>query len=405
MYADYIIQAGLLVFVIFSPFSIAGAQFGLGIGLFGWIVKIICSRKLDWTDSYLEKPFLVYLIALLVSAFFAYNRLNSFKAVGDEWLALIFFLVACNLKDLRFTKKLFFVIIVISSLVAIYAVWQHYTGIDLYRGRMLKIAPGTTHFRSTGNFSISLTYGFYAMLVGILSFCLAVYEKLKWKKYLFYFSSVLCATANLFTYSRSTLLAQLVVVFAFFILNWKKKKLLIAVLAYFILIYAIDPQILFRSQKAIQSQDLQQADIRTTIWTTSFKIFLHHPVTGVGFNNFGGFYDKYKPKGSPTFGHAHNDPLNVAANAGIIGLVAFVWLLFSILKGLFKILNQAKQDLHVSVSNAVLLCFMAYLVSSQFQCYYIDAVDGLILFFVLGLGQTVDNYYGQAGRIQSIDSA
>lgn len=401
MYADYIIQAGLLIFVIFSPFSIAGAQFGLGIGLLGWLFKIIHNRKLNWTNSYLDKPFLIYLLALIVSAFFAYNRLNSFKAIGDEWLALIFFLMASNLKDLKFSKKLLFIIIFISSLVAIYAIWQHYTGIDLYRGRTLKMAPGTTNFRSTGNFSISLTYGFYVMLIGILSFCLAVYEKSKWKKYLLYFSSTLCATANLFTYSRSTLLAQLVVVFAFFVLNWKKKKLLIPVLAYFILIYAIDPQILFRSQKAIQSQDLQQADIRTTIWTTSFKIFLHHPITGVGFNNFGGFYDKYKPEGSPTFGHAHNDLLNVAANAGIIGLTAFVWLLFSILKGLIKILKRAKQDFGAPISNAVLLCFMAYLVSSQFQCYYIDAVDGLILFFVLGLGQTVDNYYRQAIVIDS----
>lgn len=392
IYPDYIIQIGLVVFVIFSPFSIAGAQVGLGIGLFGWVIKIIYNRKLNWASSYLEKPFLIYLLALFISALFAYKRFNSLKAIGDEWLVLIFFLMVNNLKDLKLTRKLLFVIISISSLVAIYAIWQHYTGIDLYRGKMLDFIAEAGKYRSAGNFSLSLAYGFYAMLIGILSFCLAVYEQLKWKKYLFYFAAILCTTANLFTYSRSTLVAQIAIVFLFFILNWNKKKLFLPVLAYFVLIYAIDPHILLRSQQAIRAQTLEQADIRTTIWTTSFKIFLHHPVTGVGFNNFGGFYEKYKPEGSPTFGHAHNDFLNVAANAGIIGLVTFSWLMFSILRNLIRNFKRTKEKFNLGVSNAVLVSFLAYLVACQFQCYYIDAVDGLILFFVLGLGQTVDNY-------------
>ncbi|MCJ7508956.1 MAG: O-antigen ligase family protein [candidate division Zixibacteria bacterium] len=392
IYPDYIIQIGLIVFVILSPFSIAGAQIGLGIGLLGWLIKIIYNRKLNWASSYLEKPFLIYLLALFISALFAYNRFSSLKAIGDEWSVLIFFLMVNNLKDLKLIRKLLFIIISISGLVAIYAIWQHYTGIDLYRGKMLDFIAEAGKYRSAGNFSLSLAYGFYAMLIGILSFCLAVYEESKWKKYLFYFVSILCTTANLFTYSRSTLVAQIAIVFLFFVLNWNKKKLLLPVLAYFVLIYAIDPHILLRSQQAMRAQTLEQADIRTTIWTTSFKIFLHHPLTGVGFNNFGGFYEKYKPEGSPTFGHAHNDFLNVAANAGIIGLVAFSWLMLSILRNLIRNFKRAKEKFSLGISNAVLISFVAYLVACQFQCYYIDAVDELILFFVLGLGQTVDNY-------------
>jgi putative inorganic carbon (hco3(-)) transporter len=392
IYPDYIIQIGLVVFVIFSPFSIAGAQIGLGIGLLGWLIKIIYNRKLNWASSYLEKPFLIYLLALFISALFAYNRFNSLRAIGDEWLVLIFFLMVNNLKDLKLIRKLIFIIISISSLVAIYAIWQHYTGIDLYRGKMLDFIAEAGKYRSAGNFSLSLAYGFYAMLIGILSFCLAVYEESKWRKHLFYFAAMLCTTANLFTYSRSTLVSQIAIVFLFFVLNWNKKKFLLPVLAYFVLIYAIDPHILLRSEQALRAQTLEQADIRTTIWTTSFKIFLHRPIAGVGFNNFGGFYEKYKPEGSPTFGHAHNDFLNVAANAGIIGLVAFVGLMFSILRNLIRNFKRTKEKFSLGISNAVFVSFVAYLVASQFQCYYIDAVDGLIFFFVLGLGQTVDNY-------------
>ena len=393
IYPDYIIQIGLIVFVIFSPFSIAGAQIGLGIGLLGWLLKIIYNQRLNWTSSYLEKPLLLYLLALLVTAFFAFNRLNSLKAVGEEWLILIFFLMVNNIKDINFIKKLLLIIILISSVVAVYAIVQHYTGIDLYRSRTLGVVRGTHKYRSIGNFGVSLTYGFYAMLIGILSFCLALYEKSKLGKYFFYSATILCATASLFTYSRSTLLALFVAGFFFFIFNWNRRKLLIPVLAYFLLIYAVDPQILLRSERAIQAESIVKADSRTIIWTTSFRIFLDHPIFGVGFNNFGGFYEKYKPEGSPAFGHAHNDLLNVAANAGIIGLVAFVWLMFSILRNLIRNFKRTKEKFGLGISNAVLISFVAYLVACQFQCYYIDAVDGLILFFVLGVGQTVDNHY------------
>lgn len=396
---DYIVRIGLVVFVVFSPFSIAGAQFGLGIGLLGWLLKIIHDKKVNWTKSYLGRPFLFYLIALFISALFAYNRLNSFKAIGDEWLALIFFLIVSNVSDLKFIKKLLLVIVLISSLVAIYAIWQHYTGIDLYRGKMLAFVAETGKFRSAGNFRVSLSYGFYAMLIGILSFCLAVYEESKWGKYLLYFSAILCTTANLFTYSRNTLVAQIIAVLFFFVFNWSKRKLLIPVLAYFVLVYMVEPQILLRSEEAIHAKTLQETDIRTTIWSTSFRIFLGHPVFGVGFGNFGGFYEHLKPQGSPTFGHAHNDLLNVAANAGIVGLVAFAWLLLSMLKNVTQNFRRAKDGLEAAVSNGVLISFLGYLVASQFQCYYIDAVDGILFFFVLGLGQTVDNYYRERGSL------
>ncbi len=400
IYPDHIIRFGLVIFAAFSPFSIAGAQLGLGIGLVGWLLKIICKRRLNWTSSYLEKPFLLYIVALLVCAFFAYNKLNSFKAVGEEWLILIFFLMISNIKDMKFIKRILLIIILISSLVAVYAIIQHYTGIDLYRSRTLGVVRGTHKYRSIGNFSVSLTYGFYAMLISILSFCLALYEKSKLGKYFFYCATILCATASLFTYSRSTLLALFVAASFFFIFNWNKRKLLIPVLAYFLLIYAVDPQILLRSERAIQAESIVKADSRAIIWTTSLGIFLDHPIFGVGFNNFAGLYESYRPQGAPVFGHAHNDFLNTAANAGIVGLVAFIWLMFSILKGLVKIFRGAKGDLATSISNAVLLSFVAYLAASQFQCYYIDAVDGLILFFVLGVGQTVDNHY----RGNSVDS-
>ncbi|HVP36884.1 MAG TPA: O-antigen ligase family protein [Terriglobales bacterium] len=400
-----LVNFGLLVFVFFSPFSIAGTQIGLCIALLGWVWKIVARRSVNWEHSFFEIPVLIYLGAWVLSIIFSQNPLHSLFTLKDEWLLVIPFLLINNLKDEGFIKRLVNLIFLISGIVAIYAIWQHYTGYDVLRHIQMDPSFLTPYkkYRSIGFFDIPLTYGFYAMLIGILSFCLGSYEKrATWK--IFYFTvAVLTITANFFTYTRSTLYAQIFAFIIYFVFfkSRNKVKEIFAVAGYLIIVYLIDPQILGRSLIAAQAGSFEQADIRSLIWSTSLNIFKDHPIFGIGFGNFPVFYRMYLKVPSEVFGHAHNDFLNVAVNAGIVGLVAFtlIWIVF--LTNLLRRYREKVEGYPKALILGGVLSVTAFLLASQFQCYYTAAICNMILFFVMGLSESVARIGSGASSISS----
>jgi len=387
---------GLVIFAILSPFSIAGAQLGLGLAILGWVLEFFQRKKFFWKSSFWDKPILIYLCAVLFSIIFSYNVKQSLVSFVDEWLLLVFFLCVNNLDDLKFSRKLLDIIIFLSVLVAIYAIYQHYSGKVFFQTRPIEEfrLPGTNKFRSIGNFSIPLTYGFYAMVVSLTSFCLASFESENKKRNLYYLASLFILTGNLFSYTRGTQLAQIFGFIIFFIFSQGKNKRneLILVLSYFVFIYFIDPDIFVRFKPLVTSK-FYEADLRTIVWSTSFRIFLDHPIFGIGFGNFNYFYEKYLTVKSQIFGHAHNDFLNVAVNAGIIGFFAFLWMWvvcwLKLKRNYQKSVDQNAKPLLL----AGLVVVSAYLLASQFQCFYTDAIDNMILFFIIGTSVAANKYF------------
>ena len=73
---------------------------------------------------------------------------------------------------------------------------------------------------------------------------------------------------------------------------------------------------------------------RMAHWQTGLAMFDAHPFTGVGIGNFNARFAQFavNPAFTVSEGHAHNYYINVAAETGIIGLAAYLWL---ILTGLF----------------------------------------------------------------------
>ncbi|MGB2697818.1 MAG: O-antigen ligase family protein [Candidatus Zixiibacteriota bacterium] len=395
-----LIKFGLIIFAIFSPFSISGAQIGFGIALLGWFLKILWAKKLSWQSSFWDKPILFYLLAVIISIIFSQNFLKSLSSFKDEWLILLFFLLVNNLDDLKFTRKLLDILIGISVIVAIYAIFQHYTGQDFYHQKILDEVWDTGTYRAAGNFSMPLTYGFYSMVISIISFCLGAFEKEKNKKIFYYAASLICVTGNLFTYTRSVLLAQIAAFLSFFYLcNIRKKRFELGMVAvYFVVMFIIDPLIFIRLREVSYEGTPFE---RLVIWGTSLRIFVDNLVTGIGFGNFMAFYEQYLKVPSKIFGHAHNDFLNVAVHAGIIGLSAFVWLWVKAWRSFRRIFQETEDERFKPLVLAGFLTVPAYLVASQFQCYYTDAIDNMIIFFVLGIAVSAGLIYQKRSTKQS----
>jgi O-antigen ligase len=66
---------------------------------------------------------------------------------------------------------------------------------------------------------------------------------------------------------------------------------------------------------------------RMAHWQAAMEMFVDHPALGVGFGNYEVVYPAYAlPRWSDPLGHAHNYYLNVAAEAGLVGLVTYLFL-------------------------------------------------------------------------------
>ena len=107
---------------------------------------------------------------------------------------------------------------------------------------------------------------------------------------------------------------------------------------------------------------------RTHFWQVALKIFLDHPILGTGLDSFGAAFTRYDTwNGTYRIEQAHNDYLQILADAGIAGLVcvaAFVFLLFR--KGL-KTVSETRDSFRKNVAIGALAGCFGILIHSFFD--------------------------------------
>jgi O-antigen ligase len=119
------------------------------------------------------------------------------------------------------------------------------------------------------------------------------------------------------------------------------KKYWIAIL----LVFSVLISAVILTSPAIQSRsnDLKIADTnlegsavgqRLIFWQTSLHIIADHPLLGSGTGSFANEFTKHAYEDHPNFfaTNPHNEYLLIACQLGLVGLLSFLWLLYSQLK-------------------------------------------------------------------------
>ncbi|MDF4706751.1 O-antigen ligase family protein, partial [Vibrio parahaemolyticus] len=108
---------------------------------------------------------------------------------------------------------------------------------------------------------------------------------------------------------------------------------------------------------------------RLYAWEAAFKMALHHPLTGVGLDNFYFNYYFYSPHWDGINHAVHSTWFGVLAETGFVGLAVFITLIVSLIRtSLHSIsLLTPKSDYTLSVgANAVLSGLIGTIVSGTF---------------------------------------
>lgn len=132
--------------------------------------------------------------------------------------------------------------------------------------------------------------------------------------------------------------------------------------------------------------DFSSSD-RLIMWQTAWNMFLSRPWIGVGLFTFMANFEKFCPvKYEYGIPYAHNCYLQIMAEIGIIGLVAFLSILcFYFLKGI-RVLNRGKRNFSWYVLLASLSSMLGYCVQMVVDTSFFSLDLGKLFWLILGIG-------------------
>jgi len=335
----------------------------IGLVLAAWLAKMIATREIKTVHPPLLLPLLIFLGAILLSLTVTLSLQYSLKEVL-KWLEVLgIYLFVVNVIGKREAK-------VIVLLILLAGISQALLGIYQFFGR---VGPeGFLLFdrfmRAYGTFEQPNPYGGYLGLVLPLAYSLSLGAKgygardkgqgIRDKGAAPYSlplaSSILTALATtglvlmlaalLMTWSRG---AWLGFIAAFVVMNVVRSRRAAALfaLALILLSFVIVMGGLQLFPEAITQRfldflpflggvDISRVEItpanfavieRLAHWQAGWDMFSEHPWLGVGIGNYEPVYPAYAlPYWDDPLGHAHNYYLNIAAEAGLVGLSAYL---------------------------------------------------------------------------------
>jgi O-antigen ligase len=316
---------GLLALTIVSvPLSTTGME--VGIAALGALAAVASLRGWDVLRRSPLDGVIVAFYGVLALSTLASGRPQDAVGWSHSWVVLGYFVVFWWVRDARHARRLAVVLVVAGMVAAAYGVAQHFTGIDWYRqflGRPTFVrlrTPESSRFAVVGFFRNYLTYA-HTMIFPLAfsaSFALAGIR-------IALAAVALETVAIAFSTARGAWLAALALVVALGVATRGRRviALVFALIVAVGLAVAAAPEL--RAEAAHMFGSGGENAGRVEIYAANLDIIHDHPVFGLGFGRYQAdaapYYDRHP--GADRRSHAHNDFLQIAAEAGLTGLAAF----------------------------------------------------------------------------------
>jgi len=240
--------------------------------------------------------------------------------------------------------------------------------------------------RATGNLVDANLFAGYLVLVIPLALALGFSLRERWTIVPTAAVALVFVAALVGTLSRSGWLGLVVGTVVLWVLfegrRWRIACVTGAVAASFVLLGAWGP--ISTRLGASDTGPLQMLSDRTEVWGAAIGMLRDHPLFGVGIDTFQDFYPGYSGR-DDGLNHAHNLFLNVAAERGIFGLLAFAAVTILLVGALIERLKTSTSRTDRALIIGLFAAFAAYSVHSQFDVSYYDYKVLLLFWLLVGL--------------------
>ncbi len=330
--------------------SMSGMEFGAwGIALLTLIYIILDlpskNREFRFFSLGTDLSLLGLLVVIGLGLYLNSPDADFVKELGSlRWIILLY-LFSYSFSLFPGLNKLFYIIIGLGFIIGCYAIFQHFTGMDLRyewglrENSAVTPAPFTDSsvFQSVGLMSHHLTYGYLFSMV--FCFPLAALMLNRHRSPVFRGFLVLTIFAIglslLWTYGRGVWISTGCAIL--FMAAYVSRKALFGILILGIIVlgtlYSSNPGFRERLDSIWASNYTSNTD-RQDLWRANIEMLSDYPWIGIGWNqNEHRIFEYYEKLGiQNTFGgHAHNSYLQILATTGILGFAFFMMFIIGFL--------------------------------------------------------------------------
>jgi len=366
-YLDKAIWFSIIALISTAIFSIALLQIFTSSAIILWIVKIIVTKNYTFVKTPLDKIFLIFIAARILSIPLSlYPEISYIRFLKEIIFYTIFFVVT-NEFDVTNRKKIILVLrlIIITGIVSsVYGCFNFLTG---------------SVERAT-----SLTGGYYTLGI-YLTLVLAILLFTKKGKNLiptnigWYFSVLIIISGIICTLNRMHWVLMVFLIIISFIIN-KDKILITGFILLVILSILIIPDIMNRFDLLINL--MSNTSDRNIIYQAALDMVFNRPIFGHGLATFKEIFPSFDKVGDGAINSWHNDFIQVYMESGIVGLFSYVFLIISVLKiGYINIKRFFNNQFYKSISIGILISTTVLMITGGF----FDPITSIIIFVMLGL--------------------
>lgn len=273
----------------------------------------------------------IYIILFLASPVLSIG-LEGLRAIIQYMIW--YFLVLQLLKDKKSVNRLLIVFACMAGCLAIHGIYQYIIGVEMPDSWVS--GSETIRTRVYSILSSPNIFGSLNLLALPISFSLGRTAEKKRVQMFFYLFCVFMLASLVFTYSRGAWIGAVCAIGIYVLVKNKKLVVPAAMLGILVLIFVpgIRNRLLFMFSSTYLASSMKAG--RLIRWLTALEILEEHPLTGLGLGQFGGAVAMNNGLSAVVNGetvktyYMDNYYLKIAVEAGIIGLAAFLWLMYQV---------------------------------------------------------------------------
>jgi O-antigen ligase len=315
-------QFAFLCLALFIPFSIAGENIAIGFLMLAWLVWLAASRERPRFSDPLFVASVVLALSALPSVLMSENRHRALVDWESYWQLLIAFMVGSHIARVGVRDR---------SVAVLFASAAASCGVAfIQRAGGLHLGPvhiGAEHRVSSTLFTMTLA-GILSQLAVFAAAVIPARSAARWRAGIA-LAAVMMFAALLLTMTRGAWIAVFAGLAVVCVLLRNRVLVAATVLAVVIMLVYTHA---YRNDQgrtlAVDTFATEQADrnvaTRLVLWDMSWKMFLDHPVFGVGMGDYSMEAEKrLAARHVRTTVDSHNIYLQLLATRGLFGFIPF----------------------------------------------------------------------------------
>lgn len=360
---------------------------GLGVA---WLVDAAANRR-SIVSTWIWTPYLgLFFLAVLLSATQAVDRHAALNEIVKWAELIVVYLAATSFIRTRLQMRFLVAALVVAGVSQ--ALFGYYQFLFSYGPQAF--IEHRLFLRAYGSFDQPNPFAGYLNLILPLAVAMAAYSRGAERR-LYALAAVLLEGAVLASQSRGALLAGLVALIVMWCLLTPRVRpvvwssVLAGLLAAWLATFGLVPTSPFARLLAVVGLgDVSFGSVtnsnfsaveRAAHWLAGVRMFAAHPILGVGIGNYSAAYPAYHPRGwYASLEHAHNYYINIAAEAGIVGLASYLLVAGTALWYSYASFRRASDRVQRAAVLGVLGALVAISFHNLFDVLYVHGMVALL---------------------------